>query len=219
MAFQLASIFFFVVVGLSVPLVMLTLGWLVRPRTPTPEKLTVTSAARCRCSRPGSTSTRASTSWRSSSWCSTSRSRSPIRWPWSSAAGCSGAGRVAFVELGCSWPSWRSALAYVWRRGDLEWIRPRQEARAVTRLDSRRALLCHLSPSGRDRLRILDGRDPRSVLQGEGGSVARSGGVLRGERAAVRLSAEPDRGRLDQRGRASSSSITCGRTRAATAAW
>jgi NADH-quinone oxidoreductase subunit A len=38
MQFELASIFFFVGVGVSVPLVMLTIGWLLRPRTPNATK-------------------------------------------------------------------------------------------------------------------------------------------------------------------------------------
>jgi len=41
MQFELASIFFFVAVGLSVPLLMLTLGWILRPRVPNAAKLTV----------------------------------------------------------------------------------------------------------------------------------------------------------------------------------
>src|SRR5689334_9898338 len=39
--FDLASVFFFVIVGLSVPLAMLTVGWLLRPHTPHPDKATV----------------------------------------------------------------------------------------------------------------------------------------------------------------------------------
>ena len=39
MRFQLSGIFAFVLVGLSVPFLMLTLGWLVRPRVPNAEKL------------------------------------------------------------------------------------------------------------------------------------------------------------------------------------
>jgi NADH-quinone oxidoreductase subunit A len=34
MQFELASIFFFVGVGVTVPLIMLTIGWLLRPRMP-----------------------------------------------------------------------------------------------------------------------------------------------------------------------------------------
>ena len=38
MQFELASIFFFVAVGVAVPLTMLTLGWIVRPKTPNATK-------------------------------------------------------------------------------------------------------------------------------------------------------------------------------------
>ena len=41
MQFELASIFFFVAVGVAVPLTMLTLGWLIRPKVPTAQKLTI----------------------------------------------------------------------------------------------------------------------------------------------------------------------------------
>jgi NADH-quinone oxidoreductase subunit A len=41
MQFELAGIFFFVAVGVSVPLLMLTLGWLVRPAVPNAQKLTI----------------------------------------------------------------------------------------------------------------------------------------------------------------------------------
>lgn len=41
MQFQLASIFFFLCVGVSVPLLMLTLGWIVRPKTPNALKNTI----------------------------------------------------------------------------------------------------------------------------------------------------------------------------------
>src|SRR3954469_13775265 len=41
MQFELASIFFFVGVGVSVPLLMLTLGWLLRPKTPNALKNTI----------------------------------------------------------------------------------------------------------------------------------------------------------------------------------
>lgn len=41
MQFELASIFFFVGVGISVPLLMLTLGWLIRPKTPNALKNTI----------------------------------------------------------------------------------------------------------------------------------------------------------------------------------
>jgi NADH-quinone oxidoreductase subunit A len=38
MQFELAGIFFFVGVGISIPLLMLTLGWLLRPKTPNATK-------------------------------------------------------------------------------------------------------------------------------------------------------------------------------------
>src|SRR3954468_19835054 len=41
MQFELASIFFFVAVGVAVPLTMLTLGWLIRPKVPNATKLTI----------------------------------------------------------------------------------------------------------------------------------------------------------------------------------
>src|SRR5262249_40273582 len=41
MQFELSGIFFFVGVGISVPLLMLTLGWLLRPKTPNAAKLTI----------------------------------------------------------------------------------------------------------------------------------------------------------------------------------
>src|SRR5712692_1172884 len=41
MQFELSAIFFFVCVGISIPLLMLTLGWLLRPQTPNPEKLMI----------------------------------------------------------------------------------------------------------------------------------------------------------------------------------
>src|SRR5262245_4318169 len=41
MQFELASIFFFVGVGIGVPLLMLTLGWLIRPKVPSATKLTI----------------------------------------------------------------------------------------------------------------------------------------------------------------------------------
>src|SRR5262245_28803715 len=41
MQFELAAIFFFIAIGVAVPLTMLTMGWLVRPKTPNKEKLTI----------------------------------------------------------------------------------------------------------------------------------------------------------------------------------
>jgi NADH-quinone oxidoreductase subunit A len=41
MQFELASIFFFVAVGVGVPLLMLTIGLLLRPKVPNTQKLTI----------------------------------------------------------------------------------------------------------------------------------------------------------------------------------
>ncbi|HEX6836562.1 MAG TPA: NADH-quinone oxidoreductase subunit A [Polyangia bacterium] len=124
MLFDLASIFFFVVVGISVPLLMLTLGWLVRPHTPNPEKL-----ATYEC---GELPTQAA-------WFNFNPRfyivalvflvfdvevafTYPVavafrRWV------AVGAGSVAFVELAVFVGILVLGLAYVWRRGDLDWIR------------------------------------------------------------------------------------------------
>ena len=124
MHFELASIFFFVVVGLSVPLLMLTLGWLVRPRTPNPEKLTVYEC--------GEVPVRAA-------WFNFNPRfyivalvflvfdvevafTYPVavvfrRWV------AVGGGGVAFGELALFVGILALGLAYVWRRGDLDWIR------------------------------------------------------------------------------------------------
>jgi NADH-quinone oxidoreductase subunit A len=122
--FDLASIFFFVVVGVSVPLLMLTLGWLVRPHTPNPEKLTTYEC--------GEIPTQAA-------WFNFNPRfyivalvflvfdvevafTYPVavafrRWV------AVGAGSVAFVELALFVAILVLGLAYVWRRGDLDWIR------------------------------------------------------------------------------------------------
>lgn len=124
MLFDLASIFFFVVVGVSVPLLMLTLGWLVRPHTPNPEKLTTYEC--------GEIPTQAA-------WFNFNPRfyivalvflvfdvevafTYPVavafrRWV------AVGAGGVAFVELALFVAILVLGLAYVWRRGDLDWIR------------------------------------------------------------------------------------------------
>ena len=116
MLFDLASIFFFVVVGISVPLAMLTLGWLVRPHTPNPEKLTTYE-----CGEP------------------------PVEAAWFNFNPrfyivalvflvfdvevaftypvAVGGGGVAFGELALFVGILALGLAYVWRRGDLDWIR------------------------------------------------------------------------------------------------
>jgi NADH-quinone oxidoreductase subunit A len=122
--FDLASIFFFVVVGLSVPLLMLTLGWLVRPHTPNPQKL-----ATYECGEPPV----------QAAWFNFNPRfyivalvflvfdvevafTYPVavvfrRWV------LRGAGAVAFAELGLFVTILALGLAYVWRRGDLNWIR------------------------------------------------------------------------------------------------
>lgn len=124
MRFGLASIFFFVVVGLSVPLVMLAAGWIVRPRTPNPQKLTVYECGELPVQAawfnfnprfyivalvflvfdvevaftyPVATAFR--------------------RWV------LVGRGGPAFVELFVFVAILALGLAYVWRHGDLEWIK------------------------------------------------------------------------------------------------
>lgn len=124
MLFDLASIFFFVVVGVSVPLLMLTLGWLVRPHTPNPEKLTTYECGEIPVQ---------------AAWFNFNPRfyivalvflvfdvevafTYPVavvfrRWV------AVGAGSVAFVELAVFVAILVLGLAYVWRRGDLDWIR------------------------------------------------------------------------------------------------
>lgn len=124
MLFDLASIFFFVVVGVSVPLLMLTLGWLVRPHTPNPEKLTTYECGEIPVQ---------------AAWFNFNPRfyivalvflifdvevafTYPVavvfrRWV------AAGAGGVAFVELAVFVAILLLGLAYVWRRGDLDWIR------------------------------------------------------------------------------------------------
>jgi NADH-quinone oxidoreductase subunit A len=122
--FDLASIFFFVVVGVSVPLLMLTLGWLVRPHTPNPQKLTTYECGEIPVQ---------------AAWFNFNPRfyivalvflifdvevafTYPVavvfrRWV------AVGAGGVAFVELALFVAILVLGLAYVWRRGDLDWIR------------------------------------------------------------------------------------------------
>ena len=124
MLFDLSSIFFFVVVGISVPLAMLTLGWLVRPHTPNPEKLTTYE-----CGEPPV----------EAAWFNFNPRfyivalvflvfdvevafTYPVavvfrRWV------AVGGGGVAFGELALFVGILALGLAYVWRRGDLDWIR------------------------------------------------------------------------------------------------
>jgi NADH-quinone oxidoreductase subunit A len=124
MQFELASIFFFVAVGLSVPLLMLGLGWVVRPRVPNAQKLTVYECGEVPVH---------------SAWFNFNPRfyivalvflvfdvevafTYPVavvfrRWV------ARGAGGYAFVELALFVALLALALAYVWRRGDLDWIR------------------------------------------------------------------------------------------------
>ena len=124
MLFELASIFFFVVVGLSVPLVMLTLGWLVRPQRPIRTKLTIYECGEMPV-QPA--------------WFNFNPRfyivaliflifdvevafTYPVavvfrRWV------ARGLGGFAFVELLVFVAILALGLAYVWRHGDLEWIR------------------------------------------------------------------------------------------------
>jgi NADH-quinone oxidoreductase subunit A len=122
--FDLASIFFFVAVGLSVPLAMLTVGWLVRPRTPNPAKLTIYECGELPAQ---------------AAWFNFNPRFYIValvflvfdvevaftypaalvfrRWV------AIGAGGVAFAELALFVAVLLLGLAYVWRRGDLDWIR------------------------------------------------------------------------------------------------
>jgi NADH-quinone oxidoreductase subunit A len=122
--FDLASIFFFAAVGLSVPFAMLTVGWLVRPRTPNPAKLTTYECGELPVQ---------------AAWFNFNPRfyivalvflvfdvevafTYPVavvfrRWV------ALGAGGVAFSELLLFVGVLVLGLAYVWRRGDLEWVR------------------------------------------------------------------------------------------------
>lgn len=124
MQFELASIFFFVGVGISVPLVMLSLGWLIRPSTPNKLKNTIYECGEI-----------------------------PVQQAWFNFNPrfyivaliflifdvevaftypvavvfhryvLRGMGALAFVELFAFIAILALGLAYVWRHGDLEWIR------------------------------------------------------------------------------------------------
>jgi NADH-quinone oxidoreductase subunit A len=124
MTFQLSTIFFFILVGLSVPLLMLSIGWLLRPVVPTAEKLTVYECGEVPVYQ---------------AWFNFNPRfyivaliflvfdvevafTYPVaavfrRWV------LRGQGAAAFVELGLFVAFLVLGLAYVWRRGDLEWIR------------------------------------------------------------------------------------------------
>jgi NADH-quinone oxidoreductase subunit A len=122
--FELASIFFFVAVGLSVPLLMLTLGWLVRPKVPNFDKLTVYECGEVPVD---------------AAWFNFNPRfyivalvflifdvevafTYPVavvfrRWV------ARGLGGVAALELSVFIAILALGLAYVWRHGDLEWIK------------------------------------------------------------------------------------------------
>ncbi len=124
MQFGLASIFFFVVVGILVPLTMLTLGWLLRPSTPNAEKLTIYECGEIPTQQ---------------AWFNFNPRfyivaliflifdvevafTYPVatvfkRWVQR------GSGGLAFMELFVFIAILALGLAYVWRHGDLEWIR------------------------------------------------------------------------------------------------
>jgi NADH-quinone oxidoreductase subunit A len=124
MQFELASIFFFVGVGVSVPLLMLTLGWLVRPATPNTLKSTIYECGEIPVQQ---------------AWFNFNPRfyvvaliflifdvevafTYPVavvfnRWV------KRGLGGFAFAELFVFIAILALGLAYVWRHGDLEWIR------------------------------------------------------------------------------------------------
>jgi len=122
--FELSGIFVFVVVGLSVPLLMLTLGWIVRPKVPNAQKLTVYECGEIPVQ---------------AAWFNFNPRfyivalvflifdvevafTYPVatvfrRWVQR------GLGSFAFVELLVFVAILALGLAYVWRHGDLEWIK------------------------------------------------------------------------------------------------
>lgn len=124
MRFQLSGIFAFVLVGVSVPLLMLTIGWLVRPHTPNPEKLTTYECGELPVAQ---------------AWFNFNPRfyivalvfllfdvevafTYPVatvfeRWR------VRGVGGLAFLELATFLSVLALALAYAWRKGDLDWPR------------------------------------------------------------------------------------------------
>src|SRR5947209_6280561 len=124
MQFELASIFFFVAVGVAVPLTMLTLGWLVRPSVPNATKLTIYECGELPVQQ---------------AWFNFNPRfyiialiflifdvEVAFTYPvaavfrrWVNAGG----GGFAFIELLVFILILGLGLAYVWRKGDLEWIR------------------------------------------------------------------------------------------------
>lgn len=124
MRFELASIFFFVVVGLSVPLAMLTVGWILRPRTPNPAKATIYEC--------GEVPVQAA-------WFNFNPRfyivalvflvfdvEVAFTYPVATVFRREvllGRGAVAVMELAAFIAVLALGLAYVWRHGDLEWIK------------------------------------------------------------------------------------------------
>jgi NADH-quinone oxidoreductase subunit A len=124
MQFELSIILFFVGVGITVPLAMLTLGWLLRPKTPTEAKLTIYECGEVPVQQ---------------AWFNFNPRfyivaliflifdvevafTYPVatvfrRWV------ARGQGGLAFMELFVFIAILVLGLAYVWRHGDLEWIR------------------------------------------------------------------------------------------------
>jgi NADH-quinone oxidoreductase subunit A len=124
MQFELASIFFFVGVGVTVPLIMLTVGWLLRPRTPNATKNMIYECGEVPTNQ---------------AWFNFNPRfyivaliflifdvevafTYPVavvfnRWV------KRGMGGFAFAELFVFIAILALGLAYVWRHGDLEWIR------------------------------------------------------------------------------------------------
>lgn len=125
MLFGLASIFFFIVVGVAVPLLMLTVGRLLRPRAPSALKATTYECGEIPASR---------------AWFNFNPRfyivaliflifdvEVAFTYPVATAFGrwvARGLGGVAFLELFVFIAILALALAYVWRHGDLEWVRP-----------------------------------------------------------------------------------------------
>jgi NADH-quinone oxidoreductase subunit A len=136
MGFDLASLFFFVAVGILVPALMLTLGGIVRPRTPSRNKLTIYECGEIPVEQ---------------AWFNFNPRfyivalvflifdvevafTYPVATVFKSWVD-RGAGGLAFLELFVFVAILMLGLAYVWRHGDLEWIR---QARQDT-LDAREA--------------------------------------------------------------------------------
>ena len=120
-----SGILSFLVVAIGFLAVNLVVWWVIRPSRFSEEKLTTYECGENPHGlAPGSSSTSASTSSRSSSSSSTWRRCSSCPGPWSSAS----SGMLAFVEGLVFIAILVVALAYVWRKGDLEWVRAEDRA-------------------------------------------------------------------------------------------